>query len=188
MTVAGVTRVCNNLQILFASIPQFSDLSFLREKMPNRCVAAGCSNVPDPSKSIGLHKFPEDNDSEKKRRRLWIAFVQTKRAKWSPTDTSRLCSQHFKPDDFQSHFITIPGTAFVSRAVLKRDAVPTIHSHKAEPSNVDHDIADSRSNREHRSVSKIVQICTFYVSVFTSYCLYCHIFVSQICVFILNRL
>ncbi len=144
--------------------------------MPNRCVAAGCSNVPDPSKSIGLHKFPEDNDSEKKRRRLWIAFVQTKRAKWSPTDTSRLCSQHFK------------GTAFVSRAVLKKDAVPTIHSHKAELSNVDHDIADSRLNREHRSVSKIEQICTFYVSVFTSYCLYCRIFVSQICVFILNRL
>ena len=24
--------------------------------MPNRCVAAGCLNVPDPSK-IGLHKF-----------------------------------------------------------------------------------------------------------------------------------
>ena len=52
--VAGVTRVCNNLQILFASIPQFSDFGFLREKMPNRCVAAGCPIVPDPSKSIGL--------------------------------------------------------------------------------------------------------------------------------------
>ena len=74
--VAGVTRVCNNLQILFASIPQFSDFGFLREKMPNRCVAAGCPNVPDPSKSIGLHKYPEDNDSERKRRRLWIAFVR----------------------------------------------------------------------------------------------------------------
>ena len=74
--VAGVTRVCNNLQILFASIPQFSDLGFLREKMPNRCVVAGCPNVPDPSKNIGLHKYPEDNDSERKRRRLWIAFVR----------------------------------------------------------------------------------------------------------------
>ena len=36
----------------------------------DRCVAAGCSDVPDPSNSIGLHKLPEDNDSERKRRRL----------------------------------------------------------------------------------------------------------------------
>jgi hypothetical protein len=36
--------------------------------MPNRCVAGGCSNIPDPSQNIGLHKFPEDNDLEKKRR------------------------------------------------------------------------------------------------------------------------
>ena len=160
--VGGVTRACSNLQILFTSTPQFCAIEIVRpfrEKMPNRCVAAGCSNVPDSSKSIGLHKFPEDNDSEKKRRRLWIAFVRTKRAKWSPTDTSRLCSRHFKADDFESPFITIPGTAFVSRAILKKDAVPTIHSQKAEASNVDNDNnADSRSNRQHRSVSKIV--CT----------------------------
>ncbi len=67
--VAGVTRVCNNLQILLASIPQFSDFSFLGEN-------AGCPNVPDPSKSIGHHKYPQVNDSERKRRILWIAFVR----------------------------------------------------------------------------------------------------------------
>ncbi len=55
--VAGVTRVCNNLQILFASIPPFSDFGFLREKMPNKFVAAGSPNVPDPSKSIGLQEY-----------------------------------------------------------------------------------------------------------------------------------
>ena len=80
--VAGVTRACSNLQILFTSITQFAAVEFfcvLREKMPNRCVAAGCSNVSDPSKSIGLHEFPENNDSERKRRRLWIAFVRTNR-------------------------------------------------------------------------------------------------------------
>ena len=85
---------------------------------------------------IGLHEFPEDNDSERKRRGLWIAFVQTKHPKWSPTGASRICSQHFKADDFESPFIAIPGTAFVSRAVLKKDAVPSIYSQKAEPSNV----------------------------------------------------
>ena len=133
-----------------------------------------------PRVFTGLHKFPEDNDSERKRRRLWIAFVRTKRAKWSPTDASRICSQHFKADDFESPFIA--GTAFVSRAVLKKDAVPSIHSQKAEPSNVDNDIssADLRSTRKHRNVSKIEQICTYYISVFTSHCFYCHAFVSQI--------
>ena len=60
-------------KFLFTSITAICRSCFfflLREKMPNRCVAAGCSNVPDLSKSIGLHKFPEDNDSERKRRRL----------------------------------------------------------------------------------------------------------------------
>ena len=97
--VAEVTRICNNLQILFTSTPQFCAIEIgrpFREKMANRCVAAVCSNTPDPSKSICLHKFPKDNDSEKKRRRLWIAFLRTKRAQWSPIDTSRLCSEHFK--------------------------------------------------------------------------------------------
>ena len=98
--VAGVTRACSsNLQILFTSVPKFAAVEFfcvLREKMPNRCVAACRSNVSDPSKSIGLHEFSEDSDSERKRRRLWIAFVRMKRAKWSPTDASHICSQHFK--------------------------------------------------------------------------------------------
>ena len=108
--------------------------------------------------------------------------MRTKRAKWSPTDASRICSQHFKAGDFESPFITIPGTAFVSRAVLKKDAVPSIHSQKAEPSNVDNDIssADLRSTRKHRNVSKIEQICTYYISVFTSHCFHCYVFVSQI--------
>ena len=76
--VAGATHACSNLQILFTSTLQFCGIEIVRpfrEKMPNRCVAAGCLNIPDSSQSIGLHKFPEDNDSEKKRRRLWITFA-----------------------------------------------------------------------------------------------------------------
>jgi len=130
--------------------------------MHYRCVAAGSSNVPDPSKSIGLHKFREDNESERNRRRLWIAFVRTKRAKWSPTATSRICSQHFKADDFESPFITIPGTAFVSRAVLKKDAVPSIQSQKAEASN--DNSAHLRSARQDSGVCKIEQ--NMYISCF----------------------
>ena len=98
--VAGVTRACSNWQILFTSIPQFAAVIFLRfvRENTNRCVAAGCSNVSNPSKSSsGLHEFPEDNDSKRKRRRLWIAFVPTKSAKWSPRDESRICSNILNP-------------------------------------------------------------------------------------------
>ena len=131
--------------------------------MPNRCVAGGCSNVPDPSQNIGLHKFPEDNDLEKKRRRLWVAFVRTKRAKWSPTANSRLRSQHFQTEDFESPFVTIPGTDFVSRSVLREGAVPSIHIKTPEPSNYDKhgqsqdsvDPIHPSSTRKHRRVSTI---------------------------------
>ena len=138
--------------------------------MPNRCVAGGCSNIPDPANNIGLHKFPEDNDVGKKRRRMWVAFVRTKRAKWSPTANSRLCSQHFRADDFESPFITIPGSAFASRAVLKNNAVPTIHkTTNSEEQNqlVDINSRGPTSTRQHRRVSTY-QVALLPVLVFTS--------------------
>ena len=52
--------------------------------MPNTCVAAGCSDFAEPSKSIGLEIFSEDNEFKRNRRRLYIAFVRTKCAKWYP--------------------------------------------------------------------------------------------------------
>jgi hypothetical protein len=151
--------------------------------MPNGCVAGGCLNVPDLSRNVGLHKFPGENDLEKNRQRLWVAFVRTKCAKWSPTATSQLFSQHFNIDNFESLFITIPGTDFVSRAVLKKGAVPSIY-HQKDP---EPEMADLRSTRKHRSVSA------------NMYCIYCSLLIlsrflngltfSQIYViFVLNRL
>ena len=72
--------------------------------MPNRCTAGNCLNVPDPSKNIKLHKFPKKKKHGAKRRRLWINFVGVKRAKWTFTPTSHLCSEHFRPKDFDSQF------------------------------------------------------------------------------------
>ena len=67
--------------------------------MPNTCEAAGCSDFAEPSKTIDLQKFSEDNESKRNRRRLYKAFVRTKRAVWSPTAAA---------DDFESPFIVIP--------------------------------------------------------------------------------
>ena len=71
--------------------------------MPDRCVVAGCSNVPNSEKGIALHKFPffgDDRNMAKARRKKWTEFVQLKRAKWSPTASSAVCSCHFAPEDF----------------------------------------------------------------------------------------
>ena len=45
---------------------------FLREEMHYTCVAAGCSDFADSSKSVGLHKFSEDNESKRDRQRLKV--------------------------------------------------------------------------------------------------------------------
>ena len=74
----------------------------------------------DPSKNIKLHKFPKKHET--KRRRLWINFVPVKRAKWTFTPTSHLCSEHFRPEDFESQFSAVPGTSFVGRWSLENAA------------------------------------------------------------------
>ena len=83
----------------------------------------------------------------------------------------------------KAHLLQFQGRLLLV-AVLKKDDCPSIHSQKAEPINVDNDIssADMRSTRKHRNVSKIEQICTYYISVFTSHwrCFHCHVFASQI--------
>ena len=57
--------------------------------MPDRCVAANCSNVADPAKRIFVHNIPFFGDSRPeaiKRRKKWVDFIQAKRAKWEPNN------------------------------------------------------------------------------------------------------
>lgn len=71
--------------------------------MPDRCVVAGCSNIPDSEKGIALHRIPfygDERSQAKARRKKWTDFVKLKRAKWSPTASSAVCSCHFAPEDF----------------------------------------------------------------------------------------
>ena len=155
--------------------------------MPYRCVASGCSNVPDASKNIALHKFPSEfDDSEKKRRRLWVNFVCTKRAKWSPTANSRLCSKHFRVQDFDSPFLDFPGTLFSSRMILKGDSVPTIHAadQRATTKNNKEPCASS-STREHSRVSSTLLLVVNNQSIFTNHvihiCVGCEGFAQERC-------
>ena len=108
----------------------------VRFQMPSRCVAGGCSNIPDLENGIVLHTIPyfgDERPQAKKRRKKWVDFVKSKRAKWEPTKNSAVCSVHFKPDDFQRLFSNLPGQSKPSIPRLNRDdfgvaAFPSIHA------------------------------------------------------------
>ena len=94
--------------------------------MPHRCVVFGCSN--EPSEEIVLHRIPYANDDRleaKKRRKAWVDFVKTKRAKWEPSTSSVVCSRHFKPDDFMTRlsrpFVAPGEKALIIKPRLKTD-------------------------------------------------------------------
>eukprot|EP00112_Aurelia_sp_Birch-Aquarium-sp1_P025355 Seg84.2 transcript_id=Seg84.2/GoldUCD/mRNA.D3Y31 product="hypothetical protein" protein_id=Seg84.2/GoldUCD/D3Y31 len=118
--------------------------------MPNRCVAGHCSNLPNVEQGIVLHAFPfygDERPTARRRRRQWVEFVKAKRARWEPTATSRLCSAHFKPEDFMRRFHNIEGQGQAVIPRLIRDEigvvpVPTVH---ATPTNSNDDRPDACS-------------------------------------------
>ncbi|XP_028408438.1 uncharacterized protein LOC114531007 [Dendronephthya gigantea] len=80
--------------------------------MPNRCIVGGCSNTSNAEKGISLHFIPFSGDERpeaKKRRKQWIDFVRSKRAKWDPTPNSSICSAHFDRKDFTQMFSGFSG-------------------------------------------------------------------------------
>ncbi|KAK3745185.1 hypothetical protein QZH41_008383, partial [Actinostola sp. cb2023] len=96
------------------------------KRMPNRCIVYGCSNLPNLKEGIALHNIPfwgDERPETKKRRKRWVNFVQTKRAKWKPTKGSSICSKHFQPEDFVRLFLLMPdqGEPIIPR--LERDEI-----------------------------------------------------------------
>lgn len=80
--------------------------------MPKRCVVSGCGNLSDKEKGVSLHLIPYSGDERseaKKRRKKWVDFVKLKRAKWTPTQYSIVCSEHFKPEDYSRIFAHVEG-------------------------------------------------------------------------------
>ena len=94
--------------------------------MVKRCVAAGCSNTH--SQNVSLFQFPRDPVL----RRQWVKQVQRTRAKWSASDHSVLCSEHFASDSFEPDFGLALGSGLSKRRRLKCDAVPTLFTKTSE--------------------------------------------------------
>ena len=92
--------------------------------MVNRCVAAGCSNVP--SDRVSLFRFPKDKALMSK----WEKQVQRTRDRWKVTEHSYLCSDHFTEDCFEVDFSSKFGIK--KRRQLRPGAIPTIF-HRQQP-------------------------------------------------------
>ncbi|XP_033124860.1 serine racemase-like isoform X2 [Anneissia japonica] len=80
------------------------------------CSAVGCKSRPE--KNVRLFRFPSD----KSRRKLWE--VKLSRLNWKPTNNSRLCEVHFENDQFER---------LRTDRKLRRDAIPTLFSHRPVP-------------------------------------------------------
>ena len=72
--------------------------------MTKRCLIYGCSNTVDKKNGIFISEIPfwgSNTPVPAKRRKKWENFVRRKRAKWTPTQHSVVCSKHFTKGCFE---------------------------------------------------------------------------------------
>ena len=113
--------------------------------MPDRCVVYDCNNTADPENEIGLHKIPvfgDDRNECRRRRKKWIDFVLRRRAHWKPTKHSKICSLHFRREDFSRMFTALSGQEKPSSPRFMADDLgpcvfPTIQTNKSEFGQID---------------------------------------------------
>ena len=119
--------------------------------MPDRCVVFGCSNRANAEKGISLYRIPLWNDERpeaKRRRKIWVNFVATNRAKWTPSKFSAICSEHFRTEDYEKYFLEIPGTRDYTPRLKKDEIGIVVYPTKFARSNLE----DKVSPRDKRQV------------------------------------
>ncbi|XP_047533407.1 uncharacterized protein LOC125068350 [Vanessa atalanta] len=89
--------------------------------MPS-CLFRKCTNYDtkvDKTQGISYHMFPTSEIQLQE----WIAIVRKQRSEcsWTPSKSSRICSNHFEATDKYS--------STKGRTLLKKDAVPVIDEH-----------------------------------------------------------
>ena len=130
--------------------------------MPERCVAARCSNVADREKHISMHKIPffgEKCPIKQKSRKRWIDFVLERIKMWVPGKTSLLCSEHFTVDDFERPL----NMELNLKRELKKDSIgfcvyPTKHAKREG----EDDEPPSKRRRDKRMVRKNSHTCSWH--------------------------
>ncbi|CAH1396345.1 unnamed protein product [Nezara viridula] len=87
--------------------------------MVTSCSAYNCSSRHKKESGISFYTFPRDPVMRKK----WI--IAMKRKNFEPTYSSRVCSKHFTPDQYQIR----PNCNF---ELLKPDSVPSVFEFSSE--------------------------------------------------------
>ena len=82
-------------------------------KMVQTCVAFGCVNVSKKNSGITFYKFPPIKRAAI--REKWIHAMR--RIGFQPGNYAKVCSNHFRPEDFQPS---------IKLKKLKQDAVPKV--------------------------------------------------------------
>ena len=105
-----------------------------------QCPVFGCSNregdLQVMDRGVTFHRFPNrPNPRDKERRAKWIKAVR--RDDWEVSKRSRLCSEHFTPEDFE--------VGREGRRELKITAVPSVF--KAYPERLQKDL-EKKSERK----------------------------------------
>ena len=119
------------------------------QKMPHRCVCGNCGTIKDDSRNISLHTIPfygDEGAEEIRRQKRWVDFVKQKRARWEPSKTSKVCSEHFKDEDFMRQFSK--GSRWLERDNIGICVFPTIHKVKVGTATME----KPPSDRERRMV------------------------------------
>ncbi|XP_015240287.1 PREDICTED: THAP domain-containing protein 6-like [Cyprinodon variegatus] len=84
--------------------------------MPHSCAAINCQKrftVETRAAGITFHRFPKESSMKKQ----WIRAVRRK--DFTPSNASRICSEHFKPEDFDRTGQTVR---------LREGVVPSVFS------------------------------------------------------------
>lgn len=144
--------------------------------MPERCVVYGCSNLANSAKGISLYRIPyweDDRPLAKSRRKKWLDFIQRKRAQWTPSFGSVVCSEHFTEDCFEygSDAVKKYKTPKLKRDEVGVTAVPSLLS---KATNVE----SERSLRMKRK-QKVCNFCFSCHVILTYSCLLTYIIVKQ---------
>lgn len=91
------------------------------------CSAYGCSESDESSKRLHFYRFP-NREKSPSRHKKWVDFC--KRKNFKPSKNSRLCSKHFKHEDFNQSDVLreklMPDTKV--RINLNSGVIPTLRS------------------------------------------------------------